>query len=215
MRLRHPAKPNSGVALILVLMLVVLMTIMILAFFLSVQTETKSVHSVVAGQNSRELADIAVQSVISQIQQATTQPQGTTIAWASQPGMIRTYNNSGTALGWYKLYSAPLTNMVVTNPSESLNSVQQDLPTGGWATASSANYGVYTDINSPVYSAIPPARLRLPRPPTPSSATILPRPAHPATRPLRPTAPSTTRPRCRCDGSTSCKMARWPPPSPA
>jgi uncharacterized protein (TIGR02600 family) len=153
MRLRHPAKPNSGVALILVLMLVVLMTIMILAFFLSVQTETKSVHSVVAGQNSRELADIAVQSVISQIQQATTQPQGTTIAWASQPGMIRTYNNSGTALGWYKLYSAPLTNMVVTNPSESLNSVQQDLPTGGWATASSANYGVYTDINSPVYSA--------------------------------------------------------------
>src|SRR5277367_651437 len=92
----HPlGKSNSGVALILVLMLVVLMTIMILAFFLSVTTETKSVHSAVAGQNSRELADIAVQSVISQIQQATTTtPSATSIAWASQPGMIRTYNNS-------------------------------------------------------------------------------------------------------------------------
>jgi uncharacterized protein (TIGR02600 family) len=151
MHLHRLGKSNSGVALILVLMLVVLMTIMILAFFLSVQTETKSVRSVVSGQNSRELADIAVQSVISQIQQATT--QGTRVAWASQPGMIRTYNNSGTALGWYKLYSAPLTNMIVSNPSESLSGVQQDLPTGGWSSASSANYGVYTDINSPVYSA--------------------------------------------------------------
>ena len=153
-RLNHPGKPNSGVALILVLMLVVLMTIMILAFFLSVQTETKSIRSVVSGQNSRELADIAVQSVISQIQQATTTaPSATSIAWASQPGMIRTYNNSGTALAWYKLYSAPLTNMVVSNPSESLSAVQQDIPTGGWTTPSSANYGVYTDINSPVYAA--------------------------------------------------------------
>ena len=154
MLLRPLGKPNSGVALILVLMLVVLITIMILAFFLSVQTETKSVHSVVAGQNSRELADIAVQSVISQIQQATTSTaHPTLVAWASQPGMIRTYNNSGTALAWYKLYSAPLTNTVVSNPSESLSGVQQDLPTGGWTSSSSANYGVYTDINSPIYAA--------------------------------------------------------------
>jgi len=151
MRPRYQGKSNSGVALILVLMLVVLITIMVLAFFLSVQTETKSVRSVTSGQNSRELADVAVQSVISQIQQATT--QGTRVAWASQPGMIRTYNNSGSALGWYKLYSAPVTNMIVTNPSESLSAVQQDLPTGGWTTPSSPNYGVYTDINSPVYSS--------------------------------------------------------------
>ena len=67
--------------------------------------------SVVYGQNSRQLADIATQSVIAQIQQATT--QGPTVAWASQPGMIRTYNNRGTASGWYKLYSAA-TNYVAT-----------------------------------------------------------------------------------------------------
>ena len=143
-------KRNSGIALILVLMLVVLITIMILAFFLSTQTETKSMRSVVSGQNSRQLADIAVQSVISQIQLATTQG-GTTNAWVSQPGMIRTYNNSGTAVGWYKLYSSA-TNFI-SNPSESLLNVQADLPTQPWATPTSANYGVYTDINSPVYAA--------------------------------------------------------------
>jgi len=143
-------KRNSGIALILVLMLVVLITIMILAFFLSTQTETKSMRSVVSGQNSRQLADIAVQSVISQIQLATTQG-GTTNAWVSQPGMIRTYNNSGTAVGWYKLYSAS-TNFV-SNPAESLANVQADLPTQAWAYPGSANYGVYTDINSPVYAA--------------------------------------------------------------
>ena len=142
-------KRNSGIALILVLMLVVLITIMILAFFLSTQTETKSMRSVVSGQNSRQLADIAVQSVISQIQLATT--QGPTVAWASQPGMIRTYNNSGTVLNWYKLYSA--TNTVIKPGSETLAQITQDLPTAGFATPGSANYGVYTDINSPVYSA--------------------------------------------------------------
>ena len=143
-------KKNSGIALILVLMLVVLITIMILAFFLSTQTETKSMRSVVSGQNSRQLADIAVQSVISQIQLATTQG-GTTNAWVSQPGMIRTYKNSGAAAAWYKLYSS--TTNIVSNPTESLANVQADLPSQPWAAPGSANYGVYTDINSPVYAA--------------------------------------------------------------
>jgi uncharacterized protein (TIGR02600 family) len=144
-------KRNSGVALILVLMLVVLTTIVMLAFFLSVQTESKSMRSAVSGQGSRQLADIAVQSVISQIQQATT--QGSKIAWASQPGMIRCYDSTGKATAWYKLYSSS-TN-VVTNPTEAFSLVTTDLPssTGNWATPGSPNYGVYTDINSPVYSA--------------------------------------------------------------
>ena len=146
----HPlGRPNSGVALVLVLMLVVLTTIMMLAFFLSVQTESKSMRSVISGQSSRQLADIAVQSVIAQIQQATT--QGPKVAWASQPGMIRTYDNTGAALGWYKLYSST-TNFIAT-PAESYTLVTKDVPTQAWATPGSPNYGVYTDINSPVYSS--------------------------------------------------------------
>jgi uncharacterized protein (TIGR02600 family) len=151
-------KSESGAALILVLMLVVLTTIMILAFFISIQTETKSVRSAVSAQGSKQLADIAVQSVISQIQQATT--QGVTVAWVSQPGLIRCYDNTGTAVGWYKLYSSPYPVLPATDSSgnsipitESLSGVQTDLPTAGWATPGSANYGVYTDINSPVYAS--------------------------------------------------------------
>lgn len=154
--LRSLGRKNSGgMALVLVLMLVVLTTIMMLAFFLSVQTESKSMRSVVSGQNSRQLADIAVQNVISQIQQATT--QGTKVAWASQPGMIRCYDNvyGDPPVGWYKLYSAS-TN-VVTPPAESSSSFQSyvgnDVPTQAWATPGSPNYGVYTDINSPVFSS--------------------------------------------------------------
>ena len=71
-----------------------------------------------------------------------------TVAWASQPGMIRCYDNTGTPVWWYKLYSAQ--NMVVQNPSESLANVTADLPAGNWAEPGSPNYGVFTDLNSPV-----------------------------------------------------------------
>jgi hypothetical protein len=168
----YPPTLQRGVALVLVLMLVVLMTIMTLAFFLSIQTETRSVRSGVSAQSSKQLADLAVQSVISQIQQATT--QGVNVAWASQPGMIRCYDsmnntggtgtsgNAGTALAWYKLYSA--LNPILVTPIETLAAVQADLPTssgnngggagsGAWALPGSYNYGVFTDLNSPVYSS--------------------------------------------------------------
>jgi Tfp pilus assembly protein PilX len=151
--LRHLGKKNSGVALILVLMLVVLTSVLMLAFFLSVQTESKSVRSVSAGQNSQQLADLAVQSVIATIQQATT--RGTTNSWAYQTGMIRCYDATGTsAIAWYKLYSsgASPTNLV-TSPIETFTAVTNDVPTAAW-TQGAANYGVYTDINSPVASAV-------------------------------------------------------------
>jgi len=144
---------RRGIALLLVLMLVVLTTILIVALLASVQTETKSTRSSLAGQNAQQLASLAEQTVISQIQQATT--KGTQVAWASQPGMIRCYNNAGAPLAWYKLYSA--TDMVKTpsNP-ESLSDITADLPTplgDNWNTSTSSNYGVFTDINSPIYAA--------------------------------------------------------------
>jgi Tfp pilus assembly protein PilX len=172
---RH-LRSEQGVALILVLMLVVLTTIMILAFFLSVQTETRSVRSVVSGQNSKQLADLAVQTVVNQIQQATTQNESGgsytwgNVAWVSQPGLIRCYDYTGTPIAWYKLYSSATPTLLSTSNAitETLSSVQADLPTSPWATAGSANYGVYTDVNSPVYasdgSSTRPAQRRSQRP---------------------------------------------------
>jgi Tfp pilus assembly protein PilX len=145
---------GAGFALILTLMVIVLIAIVLVAFFSSVRTEIKAGGAAGAGQTSRQLADLAVQIVQSQIQSVTTQGTGNgsnqlpTVAWASQPGMIRCYNNAGTPVGWYKLYSAQ--NMVVQNPTESLANVTADLPTGNWAEPGSPNYGVFTDLNSPV-----------------------------------------------------------------
>ncbi len=131
-------------------MLVALVTILIVALLSSVQTETKSTRSMMAGQNAKQLADLANQIVVSQIQQATT--QGPTIAWASQPGMIRCYDNGGAEREWYKLYSA--TQMVQKAPSSGpLTAIQGDVPGDNCMVPGSASYGLYTDINSPVFSS--------------------------------------------------------------
>ena len=160
---KHPDSSRAGVALILVLMLVVLATIIVVAFFSSVKTETSAVRSAVGIQNSRQLADIALQTVIGQIQQATqsnaTRTPGT-YAWASQPGMIRVYGNdtsvgANAELEWYKLYSAQYMTVDFTTGTStpSLSLLQSDLPTNNWNTGTSTNYGVYTDLNSPVYAS--------------------------------------------------------------
>ena len=133
----------------MVLMLVALTTIIILAFYLSIQTETKTSQSVVSSQSSKQLADLALQTVISQIQQATL--QGPTVAWASQPGMIRCYDSSGAETKWYKLYSAQVMTQAITG-TVLLPLLQADLPSDNCASPTSPNYGVFVDINSPVYA---------------------------------------------------------------
>jgi len=146
-----PGQKRRGFALVIVLVLVVLMSVMILAFFLSIKTDSKAATSTAAGQVSRQLADLAVQTVISQIQTATTFETGTA-AWASQPGMIRCYDSSGNDIAWYKLYSSGT--MVQNSPGPSpMSLITADVPTQSWATAGSPNYGVFTDINSPVISS--------------------------------------------------------------
>jgi len=161
-------RSRSGIALILVLMLVVLTTIIVIAFLGSIKTETGATRSNVGVQNSRQLADLAVQTVISQIQQATQSSsarQPGTYSWASQPGMIRVYDNSGKEAEWYKLYSAqtmtqtsiPAATTGTSSPVYQL--IQSDLPeigsdtTGNWVAPGSKNYGVFTDLNSPVIAS--------------------------------------------------------------
>ncbi len=101
------------------------------------KTETNATRSAVGIQNSRQLADLAVQIVIGQIQQATqtsTSRTPGTVAWASQPGMIRLYGSSATGgvnyeLEWYKLYSAQNMTVAFTGTTTPrLNLIQADLP---------------------------------------------------------------------------------------
>ncbi|MDD5351496.1 MAG: hypothetical protein PHQ12_14890, partial [Chthoniobacteraceae bacterium] len=81
-----------------------LITALVIAFFSSVMTELSGAKSYASGMTAKQLADSAVQTAMGQIQLATS--GDATVAWASQPGMIRTYDNTGAALANYKLYSS-------------------------------------------------------------------------------------------------------------
>lgn len=99
-------KPGGqlSMAIISVLILVVLITAVILAFLISSNIEQTSSRSYHASSNARLMADMAINLVQGEINEATG--QGTNSAWASQPGAIRVYDNTGALVTIYKLYSA-------------------------------------------------------------------------------------------------------------
>ena len=130
---------TAGVALIIVLCMLVLAAALVVAFLTSVATELRSAKSYAVGLDSRALADSAVNIVTSQIQDATA---AATNAWASQPGMIRTYNSSGNLVMAYKLYSSDTMRTGTFNP---VTSVSTEVPSN-WNTLPDQ----YTDLNKPV-----------------------------------------------------------------
>ncbi len=141
---------NRGVALVLVLGFLVLITGLIIAFFSSVSTELSGAKSYASGVTTQQMADSVAQIVMAQISTATS---GTNIAWASQPGMIRTYGDgSGGAspneLAFYKLYSSDV--MVVTGSSTPSITSFKTNPAADFPSAWSSQPAVFTDLNAPV-----------------------------------------------------------------
>ena len=120
-------RQQEGFALIIVLAVVVLLLALVVGFFSRVLTETKSSATHEASASAQNLKEQAVNVVMAQIKTATagfkadgggnldtTQP----LAWASQPGMVRTFDNRGNLAAAYKLYSAPeLTTSTYTAPA--------------------------------------------------------------------------------------------------
>ena len=145
-KLRHP-RGQRGQTLVIVLGFVMLMTVLVLAFFASVMTESTSARAASGGEGARQLAQSAVQLVEGIISQATVPGADNTIAWACQPGMIRTYGGGGVAsstpLNYYKLYSN--SQMVVSNPNSTGFTPDADI-VSNWDTMPS----MYTDLNAPI-----------------------------------------------------------------
>ncbi len=145
-KLARNGTSTAGVALIIVLCMLVLAAALVIAFMSSVATELRSAKSYAVGLDARSLTDSAVNVVISQIQDATATA---TNAWASQPGMIRTYDTSGNVLKYYKLYSADVMRTNSFNPNSGTaadpTSQSTDVPSN-WATLPDQ----YTDLNKPV-----------------------------------------------------------------
>jgi len=91
------------------------------------------------------LADSAVALVIGQIQQASTQSG---LTWISQPGLLRTYDQSSSRkpVTCYKLYSSAQ----MADTSGTLTFLTTDVP-ADWN--STANQSFYTDLNSPTQTS--------------------------------------------------------------
>ena len=142
--IRQPRASDRAVALVTVLGILAVMTVLIMAMFTMAQTEQQGARAYEATQRNRLLADMAVNTVVNQIRSATRTPG---MAWASQPGAIRRYDQSGNFHSGYKLYSSP--DMLVEGGDESAFSA--DAPPSDWN--SDANRARYVDLNSPVFRA--------------------------------------------------------------
>ena len=148
---------ESGFALVLVLAFLVLITGLVLAFFTSVTTDSIASKSFANQITVNQLVDSSVQTVMGQIRTATSHTGNT--AWASQPGMIRTYGTGSEAssapLVYYKLYSSNDMDLTADeisgfDPVNDLKALPGSTPTD-WASQPA----MFTDLNAPVGSAFP------------------------------------------------------------
>ncbi len=148
---------SDGVALVIVLGFLVLISALMLAFFSSVQTELQGAKSYAGSVTVKQLGETATNMVLSQIGDATKSFEnpanpatgvggsGKRLTWASQPGMIHTFDDDGRPHRAFKLYSAA--NMVDESgsPYNPATKLAAEVP-DSWPTQP----GHFTDLNAPV-----------------------------------------------------------------
>lgn len=140
---KHSLPHSAGVALLLVLGSLVLISVLAVAFLSSVSTDLRSSKLYAEGASAQLLSGVPVNTIIGQIQAATKGSDSSgMLAWASQPGMIRTYDDSGRAAGYYKLYSSAT--MVGSGPFNP--SADAEMVPGTW----DSDKGLYVDLNEPI-----------------------------------------------------------------
>ncbi len=134
-------RDTTGAALVATLAILTLLLGLTIALFLSATNERRSANLYKNSQGLRELSDTAVNLVQAQIKDATTEnaalAPAARHAWASQPGMIRTYGSGTNAINSYKLYSW-------ANPRVAGDAA--DSVPAQWFD----NKALYTDLNEPV-----------------------------------------------------------------
>lgn len=149
---------RRGAALVVTLAILVLVTVLVLSLFLSVTSERTESAAAVNQDDAQRLAAGVVELVKSTITQATTGYQSdastgapilsSPVAWASQPGLIRTWDTSGNPYRSYRLYSSG--NITVTAQGDLVNDAAE---LANWKSGAPANAGSYNarwcDLNAP------------------------------------------------------------------
>lgn len=130
---------SRGAALIIALAIMILVLALVMGILSRVTNERSAAGGYASSVGAKLLADTAVQLVQAQIDAATS--GGISVAWSSQPGLIRTFDEAGRPAKSFKLYSDGT--MQVTG---ALNPATEADALKNWY----ASPGVFTDINSPV-----------------------------------------------------------------
>jgi uncharacterized protein (TIGR02600 family) len=137
-----PLCRNRAAALVIVLASLIFLAALALAFLASIGTELKSSKQYADGVSARLLAQSAFNLATDQIVEATRGVEdGQLLAWASQPGMIRTYDASGGKARYYKLYSWD-----VMTGSGDFDPAGAEAVSASWFS----DPAIYTDLNAPV-----------------------------------------------------------------
>ena len=131
---------RQGMALISVLAVLLLLTLLVVAFMGRATSARIGAANYKATVRSRMLGDLAVNLVQAQINEATLNTVGTGKTWGSQPGAIRTFNNTGGLDTIYRLYSA------TTRTTTSLNDLANDIPASASAWVNSP--AQWVDLNA-------------------------------------------------------------------
>ena len=105
MRIASFEERSCGFALVTVVLCLVLITLLALAVFSSIRTETTSSSAHAEGQRARSLAPNALNIVMAQIRAATLENN---TVWTSQPGALKTFEGNRSLKNVYKLYSSDL-----------------------------------------------------------------------------------------------------------
>ena len=130
---------QRGVALILVLGALVLISAIVIGFLSTVRQDRTSAAYYESGSTARQYADTAVTIAIAQIADATSNPDQ---AWISQPGLLRTFDTSGPVAA-YKLYSSDT--MKITGAYNPETALSTEIP-ANWSTRTDE----FVDLNKPV-----------------------------------------------------------------
>jgi uncharacterized protein (TIGR02600 family) len=135
-------RPSRGMALVVVLAMLVLLTVLVVGFFRRASVERSSASAYFESNRNSVFADQVVNIVQTQINHASTRPA---TAWASQPGMVRTFQADGSLSQAYKLYS----DAAMVTDSFALQGATADL--AGWSSSPAH----FVDLNAPVNGVYP------------------------------------------------------------
>ncbi len=142
---------RRGIALVSVLAVLILLTVLVVAFLIRAEMARTSSANYRATTGTRLLTDTVLNLVQAEINDATTYGSSTMSSgsgpytWASQPGAVRVFDSTGALQRIYRLYSAPsLTTNQISDLLDGTGNTTE-VPTT-WA----ANPAQWVDLNAPV-----------------------------------------------------------------